>query len=41
MLPIGSSEDSVKVIAYIDYDENGMAKIVDYRLCQFIQRGRD
>ena len=31
MLPIGSSEDSVKVIAYIDYDENGMAKIVDYR----------
>ena len=41
MLPIGSSEDSVKVIAYIDYDENGMAKIVDYRLCQFIQRGRE
>lgn len=37
-LPIGLEEDCTQVISYIAYDENGMAKIVDYRLCGFGQR---
>lgn len=34
-LPITKDEDTVKIIAYIDYDENGMAKVMDHRVCAF------
>ena len=37
-LPVETDVNSAKVIAYIDYDRNGMAKIVDYRLCGFLRR---
>ena len=38
ILPIDETADSVKIIAYIHYDKNGMAKITDYRICGFVQR---
>lgn len=37
-LPIRGDEDSSKVICYVAYDENGMAKMADYRLCGFVQK---
>lgn len=37
-LPVKEDDNSVKVIAYIDYDRNGMAKITDHRLCGFLRR---
>ncbi len=36
-LPIRPGVNSAKVIAYVDYDNNGMGKITDYRLCSFLQ----
>ncbi|MCI6731168.1 MAG: CRISPR-associated protein Csx19 [Lachnospiraceae bacterium] len=35
-LPISREDNCSKIIAYIDYDEYGMAKIKDYRLCGFL-----
>lgn len=37
-LPLNGYEDSAKIISYIVYDRNGMAKIADYRLCGFVQK---
>lgn len=37
-LPISGNEDSSKIISYINYDENGMAKITDYRVCGFVKK---
>ena len=37
VLPIGEKEDSSKIITYVAYDENGMAKAADYRVCGFLQ----
>ena len=37
-LPIEKNADSSKIISYIDYDKNGMAKIMDYRLCGFVRQ---
>lgn len=38
MLPLDENLDSAKIISYIIYDRNGMAKIVDNRLCGFVQK---
>ena len=38
VLPIGETEDSSKIITYIAYDESGMAKAADYRVCGFVQK---
>lgn len=38
VLPIEEEEDSSKIIMYIEYDKNGMAKAVDYRIFGFVQR---
>lgn len=37
LLPLDGNEDSTKIIVYILYDENGMAKAVDYRVCGFVK----
>ena len=37
-LPINREDNCSKVIAYIDYDMNGMAKVKDYRLCGFCKK---
>ena len=36
--PFGETEDSSKIITYIAYDESGMAKAADYRVCGFVQK---
>ena len=34
-LPISEKEKRIKVITYVDYDDNGMAYAADYRVCGF------
>lgn len=37
-LPIEPDADSSKIVAYIAYDQNGMARIADYRVCGFVRQ---
>lgn len=36
-LPINETENSIKIITYVDYDEDGMAFIYDHRLAGFVK----
>lgn len=40
-LPVHKDDNCSKLIAYLDYDQNGMAKIADYRLCGFCKRNNE
>lgn len=35
-LPITGTEKRIKIITYVDYDENGMAYAADNRICGFV-----
>ncbi len=35
-LPIASDDKRIKIITYVDYDENGMAYAADNRICGFV-----
>lgn len=37
-LPVNKNADSAEIVCYVEYAENGMAKIVDYRLKGFTER---
>lgn len=40
-LPINETEYSIKIITYVDYDEDGMAFIYDHRLAGFVKVEED
>lgn len=37
-LPIELDMNSVKIMSYLIYDENGMVKVADTRICEFVRR---
>ncbi len=37
-LPVMNGQNAVKIRAYIDYDDNGMAYVSDHRLCDFVKK---
>ena len=36
-LPINDGQTRIRIISYVDYDENGMAFVADNRVCGFVE----